>query len=146
MNHHGWTDEHLAQVPLFQGLTRRQLRTVSSLAARVDLGPGKVLAKEGRRGHEFFIVLDGEVDVRHGDQVLETRGPGEYVGEMALMDSRPRTADLVTKTPVTIEVMSSREFQSLLSEVPALSTEIRATMAARRAAEPEGATPVGAAP
>lgn len=145
MNRHGWTDEHLAQVPLFQGLSRRQLRTVSSLATRIDVQPGKVLAKEGRPGFEFFIVLDGEVDVRHGDQVVETRGPGEYVGEMALMDSRPRTADLVAKTPVIIEVMSSREFQSLLSEVPVLSDQIRATVAARRAAL-EGATPVGAAP
>jgi CRP-like cAMP-binding protein len=132
MNRHGWTDEHLAQVPLFQGLSRRQLRTVSSLATRMDLAPGTVLAKEGRRGSEFFILLDGEVDVLHGDHVLETRGPGEFVGEMALMDSRPRTADLVTKTPVVLEVMSSREFQSLLSEVPSVSDQIRATMTARR--------------
>jgi CRP-like cAMP-binding protein len=145
MNHHGWTDERLAQVPLFQGLSRRQLRTVSSLTTRIDLGPGTVLAKEGQPGSEFFILLHGEVEVRHRDQVLGTRGPGEYVGEMALMDSRPRTADLVAKTPVIVEVMSSREFRSLLSEVPALSEQIRATMTARQAI-PEGATPVKAAP
>ena len=83
MNRHGWTDEHLAQVPLFQGLSRRQLRTVSSLATRLDLGSGTVLAKEGRPGSEFFILLHGEVDVRQGDRVLGTCGPGDYVGEMA---------------------------------------------------------------
>jgi CRP-like cAMP-binding protein len=144
MDRHGWADERLAQVPLFQGLSKRQLRLVSSLATRIELGPGTVLAKEGHPGSEFFILLHGEVEVREGDRVLGTRGPGEYVGEVALMDSRPRTADLVAKTPVVVEVMSSREFWSLLREVPALSDQIRATMTARQGGL-DGTTPVRAA-
>jgi CRP-like cAMP-binding protein len=133
MTRHGWTDQHLAQVPLFRGLSKRQLRTVSSLASRIEAQPGKILAKQGQPGHEFIIVLEGQVEVRSGDRVLATRGPGEYFGEIALMDSRPRTADVVTKTPVIVDVMSSREFQGLLGEVPELSEQIRATMAERLA-------------
>jgi len=133
MNHHVWTDEQLAKAPIFRGLSKRQLRTVCGLAARIDVQPGKVLAKEGEPGSEFFIILDGKVDVRHGDHVLATRGPGEFVGEMALIDCQPRTADLVATTPAVIEVMSRREFQTLLTEVPAVWNHLRATTAARRA-------------
>jgi CRP-like cAMP-binding protein len=134
MTRHGLIDEQLSQVPLFRGLTKRQLRMVSSIVSRIDGPPGKVLAKKGRPGHEFIIVLEGEVEVRDGDRVLATRGPGEYVGEIALINVQPRTADVVAKTAVIVDVMSSQEFQGLLGEIPELSEQIRATVAERLAA------------
>ena len=133
MTRHGLIDEHLSQVPLFRGLTKRQLRMVSSIVSRIEGQPGKVLAKKGRPD-PFIIVLEGEVEVRDGDRVLATRGPGEYVGEIALMNSRPWTADVVAKTAVMVDVMSSQEFQGLLGEIPELSEQIRATVAERLAA------------
>jgi CRP/FNR family cyclic AMP-dependent transcriptional regulator len=133
MHRHAWIDDQLAAVPLFEGLSKKQLRRISSLMTRLDRPAGDVLTKEGQQGYEFFIVLEGEVQVRQGDRVVATRGPGEYVGEIALLDKRPRTATVVATTPVSLEVLSRREFVSLLAQVPELAEQIMATMAQRLA-------------
>ncbi len=133
---HGKTEEWLERVPLFKGLSKKQLRLVASLATQLQEPAGAVLTKEGRQGQEFIIVLEGEVEVQQGDRVVATRGPGSYVGEIALVDNRPRTATVVAKTPVVIEVIGRREFRGLLADTPELSHEIMATMA-RRLAELE---------
>jgi len=130
---HGKTEEWLAQVPLFNGLSKKQLREVSSLATRLDEPAGTLLTKEGRVGNEFIIVLEGEIEVRKGDEVVATRGPGSYVGEIALIDNRPRTATVIAKTPVVIEVIGRREFRTLLADAPELQAEIMNTMAQRLA-------------
>jgi CRP/FNR family transcriptional regulator, cyclic AMP receptor protein len=136
MDRHVWIDERLAEVPLFEGLSKQQLRRISSLMTRIDRPAGQVLTREGEHGSEFFIVLEGEVEVRQADRVIATRQPGDYVGEIALLDKRPRTASVVATTPVSVEVLSRREFVSLLAEAPELSEQIMATMA-RRLAELE---------
>jgi CRP/FNR family transcriptional regulator, cyclic AMP receptor protein len=133
MDRHAWIDEQLAAVPLFEGLSKKQLRRISSLMTRLDRPAGKVLTREGEQGSEFFIVLEGEVEVRQGDRVVATRRAGEYVGEIALLDRRPRTATVVATTPVSVEVLSRREFRSLLVQAPELSEQILATMAQRLA-------------
>jgi CRP-like cAMP-binding protein len=138
---HGKTEDWLQKVPLFQGLSKKQLRLVSSLATRLNEPAGTILTKEGRQGHEFIIVLEGEIEVRKGDRIIATRGPGTYVGEIALLDKRPRTATVIAKTPVVIEVIGQREFRGLLGETPELADEILATMAQRLA---ELETPVDA--
>jgi len=131
MDRHAWIDEQLAAVPLFEGLSKKQLRRISSLMTRIDRPAGQVLTTEGQQGYEFFIVLEGEVEVRQGDRVIATRRPGDYVGEIALLDRRPRTATVVATTPVSVEVLSRSEFVSLLAEVPELSEQVMATMAQR---------------
>jgi CRP/FNR family cyclic AMP-dependent transcriptional regulator len=140
MERHAWIDKQLAAVPLFEGLSKKQLRRISSLMTRLDRPAGQVLTKEGQTGQEFFIVLDGEVEVHQGDRVIATRGPGDYLGEIALLDNRPRTATVVATTPVSVEVLSRREFISLLAETPELSEQILATMA-QRLADIEAQTP-----
>jgi CRP-like cAMP-binding protein len=133
MNRHAKIDERLAQIPLFQGLGKKDLRLVSSLATRLDEPAGTVLTKEGQQGHEFIIVLEGEVEVRQGDQLIATRGAGEWFGEIALLDSRPRTATIVATTPVVVEVIAQREFASLVAEFPEIGETLMATMAQRLA-------------
>jgi CRP-like cAMP-binding protein len=130
---HGRTEDWLERVPLFHGLSKKQLRLVASVATRLDEPAGAVLTREGQTGNEFIIVLEGDIEVRRGDRVVATRGPGTYVGEIALLDNRPRTATVVAKTPVVIEVIARREFRGLLGETPELAEEIMATMAKRLA-------------
>ena len=130
---HRKTEEWLATVPLFNGLSKKQLREVSSLATRLDEPAGTHLTSEGRVGNEFIIVLEGEIEIRRGDDVVATRGAGSYVGEIALLDNRPRTATVVAKTPVVIEVIGRREFRTLLADAPELQQEIMSTMAQRLA-------------
>jgi CRP-like cAMP-binding protein len=125
------TDELLAQVPLFKNLDKKNLQRVSSLATRVDLPAGKTLTHEGDFGHEFIVVLDGEIEIRHGVEVVATRGAGEYVGEIALIEHRPRTATVVAKTPVVLEIIGQREFATLLADEPEIAEKVKATSTER---------------
>jgi CRP-like cAMP-binding protein len=89
----------VARVPLFEGLTRKELALASRLSTEVALPEGRVLVRQGATGAEFFVVLEGLVDVlQHGARVAR-RGPGTPLGEIALLGARPRTATLVTATP-----------------------------------------------
>jgi CRP/FNR family cyclic AMP-dependent transcriptional regulator len=130
------TDTLLAKVPLFKNLSKKHLQRVSSLATRIDGAPGRVLAREGEIGREFLVVLEGEVEIRRGDEVVATRGPGDYIGEIALIDHRPRTATVVAKTPVVIDVIDLRGFNSMLSDEPEIAEAIKTT-AKQRLAELE---------
>jgi CRP/FNR family transcriptional regulator, cyclic AMP receptor protein len=132
MNRRVWIDERLAEVPLFEGLSNKQLEMVSSFATRLDVPAGTVLTREGGQGYEFIIVLEGEVEVRQQGRLVATRGPGEFFGEMALVDHQPRTATVRSTTPVQMEVIARREFQALLADVPDIADRVRATMAERR--------------
>ena len=125
------TDELLAQVPLFKDLSKKHLRKVRSLTTRVDVAPGRVLAREGGGGHEFIIVLDGEVEIRQDDEVVATCGAGDYVGEIALIDNRPRTATVVATSPAVLDVIGQREFADLLADEPEIAEQIRTTAARR---------------
>ena len=125
------TDELLAQVPLFKDLPKKHLRRVRSLATRVDVAPGRVLTREGGAGHEFVVVLEGDVEVRQGDDVVATCGAGEYFGEISLVEHRPRTATVVATSPAVLDVIGQREFDELLAEEPEIAEQIRATAARR---------------
>lgn len=131
MDRHDRIEEQLAQVPLFEGLSKKELRMISQLATYLEEPAGTVLTREGATGHEFIIVLDGEIEVSQGGRVVATRGAGSYIGEIALLDHRPRTATVTAKTPIRIEVIGQREFAGLLAEVPELSQQLLGAMARR---------------
>jgi CRP-like cAMP-binding protein len=133
MKHQAVIDERLASMPLFQGLSKRELELVATISTHMEFEAGKVLAREGARGNEFIVLLDGTVEIRHDDHVVATRGPDDYIGEIALLTGRPRTATVVTATPVTAEVIARREFLGLLAEVHEVSDRTRATMPDRLA-------------
>ena len=133
MDRHAYIDERLAEIPLFEGLSKKELSHISSLATRLELPAGKALTKEGQQGYEFIIVLEGEVEVRQHGQVIAKRGAGDYFGEIALLDDRPRTATVIAKTPVAIEVINRQEFSGMLAEVPELGGKLMSTMAQRLA-------------
>src|SRR5215203_3672421 len=76
MHRHDRLDEHLAKVPLFEGLSKKQLRHISQLATELDEPAGTVLIHEGKIGHEFIVVLEGELEVTHDGRVLGVHGPG----------------------------------------------------------------------
>jgi len=133
MARHGLTDKELAGVPLFAGLSKRQLAQISGLMTSVELSAGKVLARQGEIGREFVILHDGEVEVARDGKIIAVRGPGVYLGEIALLDARPRTATVTAKTDLTADVLSRAEFVTLLADAPELSSRIMATIARRLA-------------
>ena len=128
------TDERLARIPLFEGLSKKQLSQVSSLMTPLDLKAGKVIARQGEVGREFLILLEGQVEVARDGKIIAVRGPGDFIGEIALLDNRPRTATVTARTDVVVEVLNRGEFASLLAEAPELSSQVMATMARRLAA------------
>jgi CRP/FNR family cyclic AMP-dependent transcriptional regulator len=126
-------ESELLHIPLFAGLSRREVAWVPRLSTPVELPAGHVLAREGDRGAEFFIVIDGHVEVLQDRRLVATRGPGSPLGEIALLDDRPRTASLVAQSPIRARVSSRQEFNGLLAEVPDVSQRLHATMAQRLA-------------
>ena len=126
MSRRQWIDPHLARVPLFRDLTKAELALVSGIATELELPAGKAITVEGRVGYEFVVIQRGYVEVRRGGRAVASRGPGDYVGEIALVANRPRTATVVAKTPVTVAVIGRREFHTMLGRVPALAERIRA--------------------
>jgi class 3 adenylate cyclase/tetratricopeptide (TPR) repeat protein len=130
------TDEMLAKVPLFATLSKEDRRRVSGLATRLDIGPDRQLMQQGGVGHELVLVLDGEVDVVIDGVTAHTLGPGDWVGEIALLERRPRTATVVSRTPAVIDVISQSEFADLVEAHPQIEEALRA-QAADRLAENE---------
>jgi CRP-like cAMP-binding protein len=127
------TEEMLAEVPLFKGLSKKHLKQISGLTTRIDAAPGKVLTREGETGREFILILEGDVEIRRGDEVIATRGAGSYIGEIALLEHRPRTATVVATTPAVLEIIGQREFATLLEDEPEIGAAIKATSAERLA-------------
>ncbi len=130
------TDELLARVPLFAGLSKRDLGEISGLTTRLELSEGRELTRQGGRGYEFVIVLEGTADVLIDGKVVATCGAGDFFGEIALLEDRPRTATVIAKTDVTVEVIGRREFSTLLESRPEIGEQLRAA-SARRLAEDE---------
>lgn len=123
--------ELIAKVPLFAGLGKQQLARVAAIADEIDLRPGKGLTREGERGREFFILLEGEVDVRRKGRRLATRGAGEFFGEIALVSDVPRTATVTAATPVRALVIRDQEFRRLIEQTPAIALKVLTAVAER---------------
>jgi CRP/FNR family transcriptional regulator, cyclic AMP receptor protein len=123
--------EHLAHVRLFSALNKKELALVGRASDEVRVLSGKVLVEEGAVGHEFFLILEGQAVVRRGGRRVAMLGPGQYFGEMALLDRGPRTATVVADTDMNLLVLGQREFSGLLDQVPAVCYKLLAAMAAR---------------
>ena len=128
--------EALAEVLLFSGCNKKELASIASLATEVDVPSGKILAKEGSAGREFYVILDGKASVSIGGRDVATLGPGDFFGEMALLDQGPRVATVTAVTPMEVAVLDPREFSTLVEEHPGVARKILRGLAQRlRASE-----------
>ena len=123
--------EHLRKVPLFARMNQRQLERLGQLADEIEVGLDEVLAEQGTVGHEFFIVLDGHLMVLDGRTPVAQLHPGDFFGEIALLDGRPRTATVRAEGITRLLVVGHREFHALMDEFPELRTTVLAELAAR---------------
>lgn len=108
----------LARVPLFSRLRGSALEHLATLADVVDVAAGKVLTREGQSGGEFFVVLDGSVEIVRGGKRVATLGAGDFLGEIALVDEGPRTATATATVPSRLLVLAHREFDTLIDDYP----------------------------
>lgn len=123
--------ELIAKVPLFAGLTKPQLARIASIADEIDLRKGKILTREGDRGREFFVLLEGEAEVRRKGRKLATRRAGEFFGEIALVSDVPRVATVTATTPVRALVIRDTEFRALLHATPEIALKVLSAVAER---------------
>ncbi len=121
----------LERVPLFAGLSHKEREKVARWADTVDLPAGKHLLDEGRLPHEFFVIVEGEVEVLHDEKRLATLGPGDFFGEIALIEHGRRTASVVTVTPTTLAVMSPTSFAAMRREMAEVALRIDDAIRAR---------------
>jgi len=119
-------DEHrLTSVPLFASLSDQERRRIAQCADEVDLPEGYHLVREGRFAYEVFVIEQGTAEVlRHGEKIADL-GPGDVIGEMATMSDGTRNAEVVSTSPMTLIVMTSREFRQVAKDMPAVGEHIQ---------------------
>jgi CRP/FNR family cyclic AMP-dependent transcriptional regulator len=104
--------EKLHSVPLFSGLKDKQLKSILKSGKQQAFQEGQVIVGQGEVGVAFYLILDGKVEVRRKGRVMAKLGSGNFFGEMSLLDSSPRSSDVVAVAPTTCLLLSSWSFQA----------------------------------
>lgn len=117
-------DDRLKEISIFSELSKKELRHVSKLMTEIDVKEGRALTREGEVGREFMIILEGEAAVRRGGRKIASLGPGDFLGELAVLSGAPRTADVIATSDMTLQTLNRREFMSLLDESGAIAKKI----------------------
>jgi CRP-like cAMP-binding protein len=116
--------KRLKNVSLFRGLAKKDLQHLGRWTDEVDFPEGKSLAEQGSFAYEFLVIEDGTADVIQDGKRIRTLGPGDFFGEIGLLESERRTASVVATSPMRLIVMTGRDFSAMRSEMPHIAEEI----------------------
>lgn len=116
--------EILAKVPLFAGLEEKELRVIADAGHEVSFESGRKIMEQGESGLGFLLVLEGKVEVRKKGRKVATLGPGNFFGEMSVIDDKPRSADVVAVEPTKCFGMASWNFYPVLRRNPGMAIGI----------------------
>ena len=125
--------ELIRQVPLFSRCTRKELAEVASIADEVDLPADRVLMREGERGREFFVLLEGSAEVHRNGRRINQLRDGDFFGEIALVSRSVRTATVTTSEPSRVLVITDQAFRALLDHAPQIQIRVLEALADRLA-------------
>jgi CRP-like cAMP-binding protein len=123
--------EMIKRVPLFANCSKKNLQEIARISDEIDLPQGKVLTREGRSGHEFFVLIEGTAEVTRDSKRLRMLRPGDFFGEIALVSRVPRTATVTTTSPVRALVLSVQNFRSLVDRNPTVALQVLEAVAQR---------------
>ncbi len=129
--------EALKRAPLFEGLAKKELAQLARVTEDLKIEPGTVLCREGRIGHEFFVIVDGEAEVTKAGKKIATRSGGDFVGEIALLTTKTRTATVTATTPIRCFILTRGDFRRVLEESPGVQLKVMTALAERLAADTE---------
>ena len=118
-------------MPLFSGLSKKGLNEIAKIADEIDLAAGKELIREDEPGRQFFVLIDGEAEVRRKGRKINTMGPGDFFGEISLVTERPTTATVKLTEPATALVISRPAFRRMLLAEPAVQLQVLEALADR---------------
>jgi CRP/FNR family transcriptional regulator, cyclic AMP receptor protein len=121
----------LSEVPLFEGLSKKELRAIFASSKQVTHRAGSTLAKEGDSGLGFFLIVEGTATVKVGNRVFRRMGPGDFFGEISLLDQGPRTATVEAETDVTTLGLAAWVFKRLIEQNPSIASKMLKVMAQR---------------
>lgn len=116
--------ELLRNVPLFSRCNKKQLAAIAALADLIELPAGTQLITEGALGREFMVMVEGTGEVRRKRRTIDTIGPGDFIGEMALLTGGPRNATVVTTSDSSLLVVTARQFWTLLEQAPDMQANV----------------------
>jgi CRP/FNR family transcriptional regulator, cyclic AMP receptor protein len=119
----------LATVPLFAGCNRRELAQIAKLGTNVNVAAGTKLTVQGRAGSEFMLVVTGQARAYIDDVEVADFGPGDFFGELALLEGGPRAATVIADTEMELIDLTQGEFFGLLDMVPAIARKLLTVMA-----------------
>ena len=122
----------LKSLPLFEGVSSEDLEKIAPFVSEVSVSQGKNLVEEGDYAYEFMAIEEGEAEVRRGDQVLAVLGPGDFFGEMGLIDSERRNATVTAKSGMRLITLDSWDMKRLEKMIPSAAAKIRETVEKRR--------------
>jgi CRP-like cAMP-binding protein len=114
----------LTEIPLFEGLTADELQRIADRLEQIDVPAGWFLLNQGSYPEGFFVVLEGKVTVERDGEPIATLGPGDFFGELALLEDDRRTATVATATRVRAAVMEAADFFEMCAEIPTVSSRI----------------------
>ena len=126
-----YADDPLSRVPIFSGLGAKERQKVRNMLTGLNVEAGHVLVREGTYGHEFFIVESGTAKVERDGVLLAEIGPGDFQGEISLLDGGLRTATVTSTSPMALLVASHREFTSLLDRAPTIARQMLPALVTR---------------
>lgn len=116
--------ELLGRVPLFAKCSKRDLQAIARVADEIDLPAGRELTKQGDRGREFFVLLDGNAEVRRNNRKVNMLSAGDFFGEISLVTERERTATVTATEPVRALVLTKQAFSGVVRKSPGIHLKV----------------------
>ena len=132
--------ELLKRVPLFSGCDRKNIEVIGGITEEVDVAPGTVLMRQGDTGDAFYVIVSGSVSLERDGAAFRTLGPGDFLGELALLDHGRRSATATAAEPTRLIVLGHREFEQMMTDYEGIRGQVWASVGSRlRNHEPSAA-------
>jgi CRP/FNR family transcriptional regulator, cyclic AMP receptor protein len=123
--------DSLRRAPLFSDLSKDELQQLAKVTEDLEVEEGKVLCREGEPAQEFFVIIDGEVEVTRQGRRLSTLSDGDFFGEIALLEDIPRTATVTATKPLRFFVLTRQAFWSTVDRNPQVERKVLRALAKR---------------
>ena len=123
--------EQLGRVRLFRHCTPKELAKLAAVTDEVALGEGRALCRQGEVARACYVIIEGVADVQVGSEVVARVGPGECVGEMGLLDAHPRSAAVITRTPMRLYEINAQRFDGLIEQAPSIARNLLRDLSSR---------------